>query len=71
VAALVVGFNLVLWRMLDNNSHDVSLARAAEIATCSRSPATSAEPPRVPHLTGTHGCSREESAQPPAAQAPR
>ena len=34
VAALVVGFNLVLWRMLDNNSHDVLRSRAAaEIAT--------------------------------------
>ena len=34
VAALVIGFNLVLWRTLDHNSHDVLRSRAAaEIAT--------------------------------------
>jgi signal transduction histidine kinase len=34
VAALLVGFNLVLWRTLDNNSRDILRSRAAaEIAT--------------------------------------
>ena len=75
VAALVVGFNLVLWRMLDNNSHDVLRSRAAaEIATLQpiAGDVRWASRPWVPHLTGTYGCSREGvCSSHRAARAPR